>query len=370
METNRFARMYRDPKLEFVVNQTIFNEPEARFADIVFPVCTNFERWDIGEWAKISGYSNKLSPTNARVVVLQHKCIEPRGESKPDYQIFALLAERLGIKEQFTEGHPDEMSWIKRMYDVSDLPKVISWEKFQAKGYYIIPPKMDKKPTPALRWFYDQRAIDIPDKPMTTDRPDDTESGKSRLSTPTGKIEFESQTLKRFDPNDTERPPVPHYMPSWEGTESYDILKNYPLQLLSPHPRFTFHSQHDGKSLWNGEIPHHRRLINGYRYWVMRINPIDAEKRGLKENDIVKIWNDRGAVLCAVNITKRMLPGVVHSYSSGGGYDPQGEPGVNSTVDKGGTINQLTSSRFHSKNCSGMAPGSCLVEVEKWDGEV
>ena len=53
------------------------SEPEARFADIVFPVCTNFERWDIGEWAKISGYSNQYGPTNARVVVFQQKCIEP-----------------------------------------------------------------------------------------------------------------------------------------------------------------------------------------------------------------------------------------------------------------------------------------------------
>ena len=54
-----------------------------------------------------------------------------------------------------------------------------------------------------------------------------------------GKIEFESQTLKRFDPDDPERPPVPHYIASWEGTESYEILKKYPLQLISPHPRFT-----------------------------------------------------------------------------------------------------------------------------------
>ena len=143
------------------------------------------------------------------------------------------------------------------------------------------------------------------------------------------------------------------------------------MQLISPHPRFTFHSQHDGKTLWNDEITHHRRLINGYRYWVIRIIPVDAETYGIKENDLVKVWNDRGVVLCAADITERILPGVVHSYSSGGGYDPQGEPGVNSTIDKGGTINQLTSSRFLSKNCAGMAPGSCLVQIAKWtEGEV
>jgi trimethylamine-N-oxide reductase (cytochrome c) len=188
------------------------------------------------------------------------------------------------------------------------------------------------------------------------------------LATPTGKIEFEAQTLKRFDPNDKERPPVPHYGPSWEGIETSELLKKYPLQLITPHPRFTFHSQHDGKSLWNDEIPHHRRMKDGYRYWVLRMNPQDAEKRGIKDGDIVKTYNDRGTVLNIVTVTPRIMPGVVHGYSSGGGYDPQGEPGNPKTVDKGGTMNQLTNARFMSKNCPGMAPNSCLVEVEKWEG--
>jgi anaerobic selenocysteine-containing dehydrogenase len=146
------------------------------------------------------------------------------------------------------------------------------------------------------------------------------------------------------------------------------LLKKYPLQLISPHPRFTFHSQHDGKSLWNDEIPHHRRLKNGYRYWVMRMNPVDAEKRGIKDGDLVKVYNDRGTILTIVTVTPRIIQGVVHSYSSGGGYDPQGEPGETTTIDKGGTVNQLTNARFISKNAPGMAPNSCLVEVEKWEG--
>ncbi len=365
METNRWARMYRHPNLEFFMCQTIYNEPEARFADVILPVCTNLERWDIGEWEGISGYSNKLSAVNVRICVLQQKCIEPLGESKSDYDIYELLAERLSLKDVYNEGEKDVTGWIKRMFEVSDLPKFITWEKFQSKGYYIIPPDPDKKPTPAMRWFYDGRAIDIPDRPMPHDRP--VFDGKG-LATPTGKIEFESQNLKRFDANDHERPPVPHYIPSFEGPDSTELLKKYPLQLISPHPRCTFHSQHDGKSTWNEEIPHHRRLIDGYRYWVMRINPVDAKKRRIKDGEIVKMYNDRGVVLCAATVTKRIVPGVVHSYSSGGGYDPQGEPGNNKTIDKGGTVNQLTSSRWISKNCPGMAPNACLVEVEKWEG--
>jgi trimethylamine-N-oxide reductase (cytochrome c) len=140
------------------------------------------------------------------------------------------------------------------------------------------------------------------------------------------------------------------------------------LQLISPHPRFTFHTQHDGKSLWSEEIPHHRRLKDGYRYWVLRMNPKDAEARDLKDGDIIKAYNDRGTILNILTVTPRIRQGVVHAYCSGGGYDPQGDPGDPKTPDKGGTANQLTSARFMSKNCPGMAPNSCLIEIEKWEG--
>ncbi len=48
-ETNRYVRAYREGKVPFVVNQSIWFEGEARFADIILPACTNYERWDIGE---------------------------------------------------------------------------------------------------------------------------------------------------------------------------------------------------------------------------------------------------------------------------------------------------------------------------------
>lgn len=365
VESNRWARMYRHPNVEFFVTQTIFDEPEARFADIILPVCTNFERVDIGEWARISGYSLHLAPVNARVIVLQQKCIEPLGESKSDYKIFEMLSERLGIKQQLTEGR-DEYGWVKRMFEVSDLPKVMSWEEFEKKGYYIVPAPEDYKPKPALRWFYEDRPRDTPDwGPGTVDRP--INDGKG-LSTPTGKIEFESKTLLRFEPNDSERPPVPHYIPSWEGHECTDLIQRSPFQLITPHPRGSFHSQFDGKNLWNEEIPHHRRFKDGYRYWPIRMNPKDADRLGLKDGDLVRVYNDRGSIIAILTVTPRIREGVLHAYSSGGGYDPIGEPGDPRSVDRGGTVNLLTSSRPMSKNAHGFGAGSCLVNIERWEG--
>ena len=365
-DSNRWVRMYRHPNLEFAVSQTLFSEPEARLSDIILPVCTNFERWDIGEWARISGYSLHLAPTNARVICLQMKCIEPLGQSKPDYEIYTLLSERLHLKKTYTEGRTD-LEWCKRMFEVSDLPKVMTWEEFMKKGYYIVPVPKDYQAKPALRWFYEGRERDTADwGPRIKDQPINERKG---LATPSGKIEFEARSLLRFDPHDAERPPVPHFIPSWEGHLTKELLAKYPLQFISPHPRFSFHTQHDAKQQWPDEIPHHRREKDGYRYWVVRMNQKDATPRGLKDGDLVKLYNDRGTILGIVTVTPRMREGVVHAYSSGGGYDPQGNNlGDPKCIDKGGTSNLLTSARWISKNCPGMAPNACLVQVEKWQG--
>jgi len=234
-ETNRWVQMYQSPKLEFVVNQDCWWCTETKFADVILPACTNLERNDIGEWASASGYSTHGSATcNHRVIVYQQKCVEPVWESKSDYQIFCGLAERLGVKEEFTEGNTEE-DWIKKMFDYSDLHKYVSFEDFKKKGYYIVPQEENYKPTPALRWFAEGRECDTPDL-LNPKR--NTEKGKE-LGTYSGKIEFVSQSLLQHTPDDKERPPMPHYIESWEGHKS-KLYKKYPLQLISPHPRFSF----------------------------------------------------------------------------------------------------------------------------------
>jgi len=92
-------------ELEFVVNQSIWFEGEAKFADVILPACTNFERSDISEFANCGGYiQHSFNQCNHRVVLMQHKCIEPLGESKSDFQIFLDLAKRLGFSAMFSEG--------------------------------------------------------------------------------------------------------------------------------------------------------------------------------------------------------------------------------------------------------------------------
>ena len=363
-ETNRWVKMYRSDKFEMVVNQDCWFGSEARFADIILPACTNLERDDIGEWAACGGYTtNSHCGTNWRILVREMKCIEPVGESKSDYEILTLLAEKLGMEELFTEGK-SEIDWCKAFFDHSDVAKkgYVTWEALNEKGYFIIPAPDNYEAKPGMRWFYEERSCDTPDmgSPMRGTEND------HRLGTDSGKIEFESQSLQRLAFPDDERKPVPRWAPSWEGKES-ELYSKYPLQIISPHPRFSFHTHYDNHAQWLNEIPGHRININGYAYWPVRINPADALARGIKHGEIVELYNDRGSVLGASVVTDRVPKGVIHSYGCSAKYDPV-DDSLNAT-DRAGCVNILTSKRFISKRAPGMAPNSCLCEVRVWEGD-
>ncbi|MCF8095534.1 MAG: molybdopterin-dependent oxidoreductase, partial [Desulfobacteraceae bacterium] len=362
-ETNRYVRAYRSNGLECVVNQSIWFEGETKFADVILPSCTSFERWDISEFANCGGYiPHSYNQCNHRVAVMQHKCIEPLGESKSDFMIFFELAQRLGLGAPFSEGMT-ELDWCRRLFDATDLPDKISWKKFLKKGYYVIPsPPAEQRTSVSFRWFAEDRLKDTPDlAPLPADY---TEQWLRGLQTQSGKLEFVSSSLKRFDPNDPERPVMATYIPSWEGPHTSELYEKYPLQLVSPHPRYSFHTMGDGKDGIINDVKSHRMLIDGYYYWIVRINQKDAESRGISSRDLVKIFNDRGAVICGAQVTERVPPGTVHSYESSAVYDPVGEPG--SSPDRGGCINLLTPSRPIIKKSHSTAANSCLVQIEKW----
>jgi len=360
-DTNRWVKMYHSPKLEFVVNQDIWWHSETGFADIILPACTNLEQSDITQWGNCGGYGADFQTgCNHQVVVYQKKCIEPLWESRPDYDIFVELAEKLGFKEEYTEVNSRE-DWIKKIFNAFSLPEYISYEDFKAKGYFVVPFPKDYKPTPALRWFYEGRECDTPDK-YNPKR--GTEKAKE-LGTYSGKIEFVSRSLTEHFPGDEERPPMPRYIPSWEGHTS-ELAKKYPLQLISPHPRFSFHTHHDISIHSLNNIPAHRMVKDGYPWRTIRIHPSDASTRGIKEGDIIKMYNDRGASLGIAQVTERLRPGVIHSYESSAKYDPL-EKGKVGSIDRGGCLNLLTPSRMTSKNAPGMANDSCLIEISKWE---
>lgn len=361
----RLIEAYRHPSLEFVVNQSIWMENEVQFADVILPACTSLERWDIAESANCAGYIvHNQNQLNHRMVVMQHQCIQPLGESKSDYEIFTDVLARLGLGALFSEGGCDDLTWCKRIFDSSDLPSRISWKEFLKKGYYVVPPDPPSMPTPVdMRWYAEGRPKDVPEpNPMPAQY---TEEFGRGLPTQSGKFEFVPSTLRRIESSDPGRPAVNRYIPPWEGHGTDGLAQRYPLQLLTAHPAYSFHTYGDGKNSTTNDIEDHRITVDGRAYWVLRVNPQDAESRGLRPHDLVRVFNDRAAVICAVDVMPLMLGGVVKAFESCAVFEMVETP--NGPVDLGGCLNLLTPGRSISATAQGIAPNSCLVEIEKWD---
>ncbi len=341
--TNKWTEAYRSPKIEFSVAQAIQLENDALFADLVLPVCTQFERDDF----TYPGLGPRMlwgSDAGNLVGVYMKKCVEPLGESKSDYEIIRLVAQRLGLEKEFTEGNTME-DWVRMCYERTSLPDHISFEKFKEKGYYVFKFPDDWTRKPGMRRFYE-------------------DPKKCPLNTPSGKIEFSSPRLTEKFPDDNERPATPRYIAEGETHQeslSSARAKKYPLLVDSTHPRYRFHSQNDTVS-WLHEIPAHKIIKDGYPFEALWMSTKDAKARGIKHSDLVRIFNERGSVITAAYVTERMMPGVVR-IPNGANYNPI-EIGKSSM---GGTINTISPYNPTSKNSFGMAVNGYLVQVEKWE---
>jgi len=129
---------------------------------------------------------------------------------------------------------------------------------------------------------------------------------------------------------------------------------------MSNHPRWRLHAQCDDIT-WTREIQTAKVSgADGYMYEPLWLNPAEAEKRGIKHGDIVKIFNERGGVLGGAYVTQRLRPGV--AYMDHGSRCDWIIPGE---LDRGGAINLISPEGTVSKNAPGQATSGFLVQVEK-----
>jgi anaerobic selenocysteine-containing dehydrogenase len=149
-----------------------------------------------------------------------------------------------------------------------------------------------------------------------------------------------------------------------EETLGTERSKKYPLLVMSNHPRWGVHSQHDDVT-WFREIETGKvKGPDGYQYHPLWIHPLDAAKRGIGPGDVVSIYNERGTVLAGAYVTERIMPGVV-GMDHGAKYDPI----VPGEIDRGGAINTIVPRNTTSRNAVGMVVSGFLAEVEKTDLE-
>lgn len=88
--------------------------------------------------------------------------------------------------------------------------------------------------------------------------------------------------------------------------------------------------------------------------------PVDAQKRGIANGDMVRVFNDRGEVRIAAKVTPRILPGV-SAMGQGAWHDADM---TGDKIDHGACVNTLTTQR-PSPLAKGNPQHTNLVEIEK-----
>jgi anaerobic dimethyl sulfoxide reductase subunit A len=307
-DCNRTAVLLHDPaRVEFIAIQDQFLTPSARFADMVLPAVT---------WLEMSTVYQLEPQGNA--VVAMNAAIAPLGECRSDYAICAALADRLGVGEAYRAGRIEE-DWLReavRSVQAQD-PACPDYETLREQGVYTAcwdPPVIP---------FADFRA--------------DPEAHP--LNTPSGKIELFSTVL--WDWGDPDRvPAVPKYIPE------PDDGPGYPLQLLGPHTFRRTHSTLEEVDWLEEAFPH-----------AVALNPADAAARCIADGDVVRVFNDRGAIVLRCRVTPLVMLGVA--------VVPQGAWWTSTGgVDTRGCVNVLTSQRA-TPWCGGSTQHSAWVEVAR-----
>lgn len=323
-DINQLVRAFQKPDT-IIVNE-IFWTSMARHADIVFPSTTALERNDLSitHWEPLSSAMKQAIPRVA--------------ESRPDYEIFTGLADRLGFAERYTEGR-DEMDWIRHLWDQSR-------QRAAEAGFEL----------PDFETFWEQEHVELPDpeKPMVMLEEFRADPEANRLQTPSGKIEIFSETIDGFGYDDCPGHPVWRAPDEWLGA---DRAKEFPLHLMSNQPRTRLHSQLDCGQVSQGSKVAGRE--------PMTLHPDDAAARGISSGDIVRVWNDRGACLAGAIVSDQVMPGVIQ-LSTGAWYDPETPGGL----EVHGNPNVLTRDRGTSRLGQGPSAHSTLVQVAKLDGVV
>jgi biotin/methionine sulfoxide reductase len=138
------------------------------------------------------------------------------------------------------------------------------------------------------------------------------------------------------------------------------LAEKYPLHLLTTQPSTRLHGQMD-----MGPVSQQSKIAGRE---PMRINRGDAIARGISDGNVVRVFNDRGAILAGAVLSDDIRPGVIQ-ISTGAWYDPV-EPGVIGSLDKHGNPNLLTLDKGTSRLAQGPSAQTTLVEVEKYVGEV
>ncbi|NLC28658.1 MAG: molybdopterin guanine dinucleotide-containing S/N-oxide reductase [Campylobacteraceae bacterium] len=336
-DTNTLVKAWKKPRT--IVTNSIYWTPTAKMADIVFPTTSQYERNDI---SMIGDYSRHgIAPMK--------QLVEKQYEAKDDYQIFSdlcLAYEGKNLYNAYTDNGKKEMDWIEEFYNISysaiqNIPEMPTdmkpfkefWQENKPVTFYST---MESESFVKFKSFRDDPILEP-------------------LGTPSGLIEIYSETIANMNYDDC-RP-----YPSWFEPIEWLGMKNKPAEfhMISCHPHDRLHSQQNQTSLREKyAVADHEPIF---------INPKDAAKKGIKNGDVVRVFNARGEILTGAVVTDDMIEGVVNIYE-GVWYDPE-KPGIVGSICKNGSPNLLTIDIPTSKLANGNISHTALVNIEKYTGK-
>jgi len=345
-------------KVEFVVTSAHFLTATAQYSDIVLPATT--------EWEKFGGFVTG----NPEMIIHYSQVTEPLFEAKDDNWIDMEIAKRLGLnpnelyplstKQQVfnqvagctvikEDGSGYEPLVTITEQDITELgvegtPQQgrIAYKEFKERGIYQVP----RSPGDNYGYIDYKGFIEDPEN-----NPLGTESGKFQIHS-----QGLADTINAYGWNTLA--PIAKYQYVTEGyEETFSDFENqvkgdYPLQLTTIHYARRSHSTLDNIS-WLREAFQNRLFMN----------PSDAEARGIKKDDIVKVTSRHGSVIRPVYLTERMTPGAL-TLGQGAWAEIDEADGV----CKAGATNVLCGGNPTGQGTQ--AYNSCGVQVERYDGSV
>lgn len=256
--------------LDFFAVSDFFHNPATLQADIVLPAATSMERPALIAYPGCA-YQGEVK--------YRHQALPPRGEAKPDGQIFLELGVRLGMAEQFWHGDL-EASWAEM---AQGLPKEVREEAYaNPEGVIVYSPVIEEL---VERGFLDA----------------DRQWRINGFKTATGKIEFDSVELKQKGYDG-----LPIYRePAESPLSTPELLAEFPLVLTSGgRQKYFTHSQQHNVAPMLKLDPYPR----------VQIHPNDAAERHIQNDDTVEISSPRGQVIFRAEVTDKMKQGVVHAF--------------------------------------------------------
>jgi anaerobic selenocysteine-containing dehydrogenase len=236
-------------KLEFLMVIDIVNSPDSKFADVVLPACTFFER----DEHHVNIYQN------LHTISLRQQVVEPK-YGLPDQMIWVELAKAMGYEEYF----PWQNCRQGIDYLLEDLG--VTYEEIVSQGGI---------------YEYETRKYH--------------QYEKEGFKTSTGKVEIFSEKLKSFgfDPL-----PVSEDMLDFEKeTDAFPLSLTTGGNLL-PYLHWQFRY-----------IPKLRKLNPDP---VFEINPATADQYGLSQDEMVEIQTKDGSVRLKTRITEKIRPDTLH----------------------------------------------------------